>query len=120
MKRTDDYQIRREPLKDLTEAQLEERFWAACSRIVDPMLELARQNTTPSIERSVLLRMGFSSTEAAQIVTRTMEQGLMGKGCGHLVYRLAREEGLAIRQAGLKLAEGEGFDRLRTVFGGGR
>ena len=118
MKRTDDYLIRREPLKDLTEEELEARFWATCQRIVEPMLELARTNTTPSIERSVLLRMGFSSAEAAGIVTHTMEQGLMGKGCGHLVYRLARVQSCSIREAGLKLATGEGFDRLKADFGG--
>ena len=33
-------------------------------QLVDPLLELAKENTSPAIERSVLLRMGFSSLEA--------------------------------------------------------
>ena len=118
MKRPDDYPSRRAHLQDLTEEELEQRFWETCAKIVDPMLDLAKKNTTPSIERSVLLRMGFSSPEAAQIVTHTMEHGLMGKGCGHLVYRLAQDQQLTIREAGLRLAQGEGFDALKAVLGG--
>ena len=118
MKRNDDYLVRRESLKDLTEAELEQRFWATCEKIVDPMLDLAKKNTTPSIERSVLLRMGFSSPEATQIVNQTIDHGMMGKGCGHLVYRLSKEKNLSIREAGLMLAEGEGFNDLKAWFGG--
>ncbi len=117
MKREDDYNTRREHLKNLTEAQLEARFWETCARIVDPMVELARENTTPSIERSVLLRMGFSSAEAAAIVTHTIEKGMMGKGSGHLVYRLAEDRALKLRAAGLLLAQGEGFEELKLGFG---
>jgi len=36
--------------------------------VVDPLLEYGRTHTTPSIERSVLLRMGFSSLEAKPLV----------------------------------------------------
>lgn len=118
MKREDDYLVRRVHLSELTEEQLEARFWETCERIVDPMIQLARENTSPSIERSVLMRMGFSSQEAAGIVTRTIEKGLMGKGCGHLVYRLAQTRRLPIRTAGLLLAQGEGFDELKQSFGG--
>lgn len=118
MKREDDFEKRRQSLADLTEAELEERFWELAGKITGPMLELARTSTTPSIERSVLLRMGFSSTEAAAIVTRTIEHGLMGKGCGHLVYRLAKEKNLEIREAGRMLAQGEGFADLKQNFGG--
>lgn len=117
MKREDDFLIRRVHLNDLTEAELEARFWETCGQIVDPLLELARHNTTPSIERSILLRMGFSSQEAAQIVTQTIDKGMMGKGCGHLVYRLAQIRSLEIRPAGLVLAQGDGFDELKVSFG---
>lgn len=118
MKRKDNFEERRKGLAGLSEAELEERFWALTAQIVDPMMELARNSTSPSIERSVLLRMGFSSPEATEIVTRTMEHGMMGKGCGHLVYRLAKEKNLDIREAGLKLAQGEGFADLKACFGG--
>lgn len=118
IQRDDDYKVRREQLKDLTEEELKERFWAVCGQIVDPLLKLAKENTTPSIERSVLLRMGFSSPEAAEIVSRTIEKNLMGKGCGHLVYRLAKERGIPIREAGLLLAQGEGFEEVKAALGG--
>lgn len=118
MKREDDFNTRRAHLAGLTEAELEARFWAACERVVDPLIALARENTSPSIERSVLLRMGFSSQEAARIVSQTIEKGLMGKGCGHLVYRLAGLRATDIRTAGLLLADGDGFAELKTSFGG--
>lgn len=118
MKRQDDYKTRRAHLADLSETQLEQRFWALCEQIVDPLIDLAKTNTTPSIERSILLRMGFSSPEATEIVNKTIDKGMMGKGCGHLVYRLAKEKGLEIREAGLLLAKGEGFEELKAIFGG--
>ncbi len=44
--------------------------------IVAPLIEEARTHTTPSIERSVLLRMGFSSIEAKALVARMHERRL--------------------------------------------
>ena len=68
MERADDFAARRAHLKDLTEEQLEARFWELAGRLMDPLVETARTHTSPSIERSVLLRMGFSSVEAAAVV----------------------------------------------------
>ncbi|QUH30903.1 ornithine aminomutase subunit alpha [Vallitalea guaymasensis] len=122
--RLDDYESRRKHLENLTEDQLEQRFWELAEKIVDPMIEMAKNNTSPSIERSVLLRMGFSSIESKAIVTSLMEKKkhLVGKGAGHLVYRAARDKDLSIREAGLRLANNdeELWAHLEQVFGGGK
>lgn len=119
MKRNDDFQQRRKHLANLTEQELEERFWQLAEKIVDPMIELAYKNTSPSIERSVLLRMGFSSLEAKSIVEGAVDRGLLGKGAGHLVYRLSREKNIDIKEAGLKLANGQMWDEVENLFKGG-
>jgi len=119
MKRADDFEERRKHLANLTEEELEKRFWELAEKIVDPLVELARTHTTPSIERSVLLRMGFSSIEAKAIVDGAIDRGLIGKGAGHIVYRLAKEKNMGIREAGLKLAAGEMWDDVVRIFKGG-
>lgn len=119
--RPDDYKTRRKHLANLTEEELENRFWNLVEQIVDPMIDLAQGNTTPSIERSVLLRMGFSSLEAKAIVDAVLDRNLLGKGAGHVVYKAATVRNLDIRQAGLKLAEGneELWNEVMTSFKGG-
>ncbi|CCQ95829.1 D-ornithine aminomutase S component [[Clostridium] ultunense Esp] len=119
MKREDDFQKRRKHLANLSEKELEARFWELAEKIVDPLIELSQKNTTPSIERSVLLRMGFSSLESKAIVEGAIDRGLLGKGAGHLVYRLARDKKMDMREAGLKLADGEMWDDLLDIFKGG-
>ncbi len=119
MKRSDDFLERRKHLANLSEEELEARFWEMASKVVDPIIELAEKNTSPSIERSVLLRMGFSSLEAKSIVDGVIDRGLVGKGAGHVVYRLAKEKNLDIRQAGLKLIDGELWDEAVSLFKGG-
>lgn len=119
MKRNDDFQLRREHLQNLSESELEARFWELAEKIVDPMVELAKNNTTPSIERSVVMRMGFSSLEAKTIVEGVMDRGLMGKGAGHIIYRLSKERGISIREAGIKLHDGELWDDVISIFKGG-
>ncbi|NLJ78258.1 MAG: ornithine aminomutase [Tissierellia bacterium] len=119
MKREDDFQERRKHLANLSETELEERFWKLAEKVVNPLVELAEKNTTPSIERSVLLRMGFSSLEAQSIVEGIIDRGLIGKGAGHIVYRLARDRGMEIREAGLKLADGDMWDDVIAIFQGG-
>ena len=105
----------------MTEEELNDRFWTLANQLVDPMLDLGYRYTTPAIERSVLLRMGFSSIEAKPIVEGAIRKGLMGKGCGHLVWRLSVFKGISVREAGLELAEGRCWDELDTLFGkGGR
>ena len=60
MKRDDDYQVRRQSVANLSDKELEQRFWQLAEQIVDPLLKLGYENTSPAIERSVQLRMGFS------------------------------------------------------------
>lgn len=116
MKRADDFENRRTHLADLTEEQLEARFWELAEKVVQPMLDLGYKNTTPSVERSVLLRMGFSSLEVKPIVEGVMEHNLMGKGAGNVVWRLSEKLGISVREAGLALAEGKYWDEVDSLF----
>ena len=61
MERKDDFQARRQHLADLSDQELHQRFWDLLDQVVEPLAQLARTHTSPAIERSVLLRMGFSS-----------------------------------------------------------
>ena len=116
MKRQDDFEQRRAHLKDLTDEQLYEKFWSLAGEIVQPMLDLGYKNTTPSVERSILLRMGFSSLEIKPIIEGVMNKGLMGKGCGNVVWRLAEKKGISVREAGLLLASGKEWDTVEALF----
>lgn len=116
MKRADDYEVRRQHLKDMSDEELKARFWELAGKIVDPMLELGKKNTTPAIERSILLRMGFSSIEVKPIVEGVMNKGLMGKGAGNVVWRLSKKLGVSVREAGLGLAEGKYWDEVDALF----
>ncbi|HZK02037.1 MAG TPA: ornithine aminomutase subunit alpha [Anaerovoracaceae bacterium] len=118
MKRTDDFQKRRKHLVNLTDEELYQLFWQLTGQVVDPLLELGRNNTTPSIERSVLLRMGISSLKAKPIVEGCIDKGLIGKGAGHVVYKLAKEKGITVSEAGDMLADGEGWDDVVALFRG--
>ncbi|NCB27953.1 MAG: ornithine aminomutase, partial [Bacteroidia bacterium] len=60
MKREDDFEVRRMHIANLTDEELYDRFWSLTQQVVEPLLELGRKNTSPSIERAVLLRMGIS------------------------------------------------------------
>ena len=116
MKRADDFTQRREHLQHMSDTELENRFWELAEKITDPMIDLAYKNTSPSIERSVLMRMGFSSMEAKSIVEGVIDRGLMGKGAGHVLYKLATHKQMEIRETGLKLAEGQLWDEAVSLF----
>ncbi len=110
--RADDFGQRRRGLRELTDEELHARFWTLVERVVAPLVEEARTHTTPAIERSVLLRMGFSSTETKALVDRVGERGLLGHGAGRLVLELARRRGLPVREAGLALLDGRHWEEL--------
>ena len=116
MRREDDYQVRRAHLADLTDEQLYDKFWSLIGEIVDPLLELGKEHTSASVERSVLLRMGFSSLEAKAIVDGCVERSLLGHGAGHVVYKLAKAKGLSVREAGIELAAGKLWDDAVALF----
>jgi D-ornithine 4,5-aminomutase subunit alpha len=107
LERPDDFEVRRAHLASMTDEALHARFWELVERIVAPLIEEARSHTSPAIERSVLLRMGFSSIECKQLVEQMQQRGLLGHGAGRLVLELAKSEGMAIRDAGEALLTGE-------------
>ena len=116
MKREDDFQVRRQHIADLTDQELYDRFWSVTKEVLDPLIELGKKNTTPSIERAVLLRMGISSLDTKPIVEGCMDRGLMGKGAGHVVYKLAQAEGISVQEAGILLANGKHWDQVVAMF----
>jgi len=120
MKRADDFAQRRKHIANLSDQELYDRFWQLTEQVIDPLLELGRKNTTPSVERAVLLRMGISSLETKPIVEACMDRGLMGKGAGHVVYKLAKEKDISVKEAGTMLAEGKGWDEVTAAFKGGK
>ncbi|MGE5592693.1 MAG: ornithine aminomutase subunit alpha [Betaproteobacteria bacterium] len=120
MVRPDDFEERRRHLAGMSDEELARYFWELADKVVQPLVELARTHTSPSIERSVLLRMGFSSLEAKAIVDRCVERGLLGKGAGHVVWKLASARGMSVREAGVALAEGKMWDEAASLFGPGR
>jgi D-ornithine 4,5-aminomutase subunit alpha len=63
------------------------------------MVDLARTHTSPSIERSVLLRMGIDSVSSQGVVSTIHDAGLLGKGAGHVLLRLAQRQGIDVRAA---------------------
>jgi len=115
--REDDFLERRKHLANLSDEELKEKFWSLAETAVDPLLSLAYKNTTPAIERSVLLRMGFSSLEAKDLVDKTINHGLIGKGAGHIVYRLSKINQIDIRTAGLMLINNDGWKLIKDSFG---
>lgn len=119
MKREDDFEIRRKHLADLSDEELYERFWKLTEQIVDPLIDLAYNHTSSSIERSVLLRMGFSSLESDAIVAEGLKAGLLGKGIGNVVLKYADLKGMSYLEAGRQLAEGKGWKVAAASFKGG-
>ena len=118
IKREDDFKQRRSHLAQLSDEELQSRFWALTEQLVDPLLQLAKENTSPAIERSVLLRMGFSSLEAKALVDGCAERKLLGHGAGNVVYRYAKYTNLEIREAGLALMTPAKMDEAARLFGG--
>ena len=112
------FEQRRAHLKTLTNEQLKEKFWKLSEQVVDPLLKLGYENTTPSIERSVLLRMGFSSLEVKSIVDKALEMELLGHGAGNIVYKLSKENNTPIRETGLQLAGGKLWEQAIKIFKG--
>lgn len=110
--RPDDFDSRRRRLAALSDDALHARFWSLVDEIVRPLVEEARTHTSPAIERSVLLRMGFSSVEARELVERMEASGLLGHGAGRLVLELARSKGLSVRAAGEALLNGDHWEEL--------
>ena len=112
VERADDFEKRRAHLKDMSDAELHAYFWDIVDRIVAPLIEEAKTHTSPSIERSVLLRMGFSSIEARDLVAGMDKRGILGHGAGRLVLELAQARRATVREAGLALLQGSFWEEL--------
>lgn len=94
----------REELRTMNDDQLKERFWQLCQEVMTPVVDLARTHTSPSIERSVLLRMGIDSVTTHAVVDNINLAGLLGKGAGHAVLRLSQRDNCDIREAAKEIA----------------
>lgn len=94
----------RSELASMDDEALKARFWALCNKMMDPVVELARTHTSPSIERSVLLRMGIDSVTTHAVVENVRQAGYLGKGAGHAVLRLAQRAGTDIPAAAKEIA----------------
>lgn len=110
------FEERRRHLAHLSDEELYTLFWELTEKVVEPLLQAGREYTTPAIERSILLRMGFSSLEAQAIVRGVIDHGLMGRGAGHVVWKVSEELGLSIRETGLSLAGGGHWDVAKRLF----
>ncbi len=119
MKRADDFETRREHLKNLSDEELYNRFWSLTEEIVKPLVDLAYNNTSASIERSVLLRMGFSSLECDGIVQEGMKAGLLGKGMGNVVIKYSKLKNMPYLEAGRELGQGKGWNEVSQIFARG-
>ena len=108
------FEKRREELKKLSDDELKARFWELCNQVVDPIVDLAKTHTSPSIERSVLLRMGIDSISAHGVVDRILEAGLLGKGAGHVVLKVSEKNGTDVRAAAAAILENK--DVLNGLF----
>ena len=108
------FEKRREELKKMSDEQLKARFWALCNQVIEPVVALAQTHTSPSIERAVLLRMGIDSLSSHGVVDRIHEAGLLGKGAGHVVLKLAEKSGQDVRAAAASILESK--DVLQGLF----
>jgi D-ornithine 4,5-aminomutase subunit alpha len=118
MKREDDFEFRRKHLSDLSDEELYNRFWSLTEEIVKPLIDMAYTHTSPSVERSVLLRMGFSSIEAGNIVKEGMKMKLLGKGMGNVVLTYSRLKCIPYLKAGEELSRGIGWNEVSKAMRG--
>ncbi len=116
MVREDDFQKKREHLKNMSEEELINYFWQLTEKIVDPLVELSKTHTSPSIERSVLLRMGFSSIESKNIVRYMVENNLLPHGAGKVVLIYSELKKKNYLEVGKDLSEGIGWEEVVNFY----
>ena len=122
MVREDTFEHAHQYLAGLTDEELKMRFWSLTQEIVDPLVELARTHTSPSIERSVLMRMGIDTPTCAAVVGECETRGLLGHGAGHVVLVVMQALELDAPAAARKLAGGDAdaWDVVDAKWGTGR
>jgi D-ornithine 4,5-aminomutase subunit alpha len=112
--RTVRYEQRREELRKMSDAELKARFWQLCDQVIEPIVDLSKTHTSPSIERSVLLRMGIDSISSQGVVERIYQAGLLGKGAGHVLLKLTQKMDWDVRTAAAAILENK--DVLNGLF----
>jgi D-ornithine 4,5-aminomutase subunit alpha len=117
MVRPDTFKEVRAHLAGLSDEELEARFWDLSDQVVEPLVELARTHTSPSIERSVLMRMGIDSQRCAAVVAECEKRGLLGHGAGHAVWLCMSAWDCSAPEAAARLADGEGWDIALAKWG---
>jgi len=117
--RADDFQERSKKLQSMTDEELDNYFWNLVGKVVDPLVNLAETHTSPSIERSVLLRMGFNSLQAKALVDKIVQENLLSKGAGNVVYKIAKQKNMGIMETGEALLNGRFWDDVENIFRGG-
>ncbi len=108
------FEERQKELHKLSDEDLKKRFWELCYQVVDPIVDLAKTHTSPSIERSVLLRMGIDSITAHAVVDIIMQAGLLGKGAGNVVLKVAQKSGIDVQKAAAAILENK--DLINGLF----
>lgn len=93
------FEERQAELQKMSDDELKARFWELSRQMMTPVVDLARTHTSPSIERSILLRMGIDSTASHGVVDKIYEKGLLGKGAGHVVLKVAARLDVDVRAA---------------------
>ena len=122
MVREDTFDHAHQYLSGLTDEELQMRFWHLTQEIVDPLVDLARTHTSPSIERSVLMRMGIDSPTCGAVVGECEKRGLLGHGAGHVVLVVMQALDLDAPAAAFRLADGdtEAWDVVEAKWGSAR
>lgn len=120
MAREDTFHEARSHLASLSDTELEALFWELSRRCVAPMVDLAATHTSPSIERSVLMRMGVDSRTCMAVVAECETRGLLGHGAGHVVLVCMAEWGCDAPTAAARLAAGEGWEIAAAKWGAAR
>lgn len=117
--RADNFQERSKKLQNMTDEELDNYFWKLVEKVVDPLVNLAETHTSPSIERSVLMRMGFNSLQAKALVDKIVQENLLSKGAGNVVYKIAKQKNIGIMETGEALLNGRFWDDVENIFRGG-
>jgi len=112
------FQAEKERLEKLTDEELNLLFWQKAEEIVNPLIDLAKTHTSPSIERSVLLRMGFNSLEAKVIVEGIFERDLLGKGAGNILLTMSKKADKDFLTYGKELVQGSHWDEIEKKYKG--
>ncbi len=114
--RIDNFETRRTHLKNMSDKELRNYFLKLSEDMMEPLLEMAYTHTSKSIERSVLLRMGFSSIDTKAIVDILNENDLLKKGAGNCIYALFKNKDISIEKAGELIRNGDEINYLLEYF----